>query len=97
MLVQLKRALDPESEEIRLANMRSISRQMKGFKLQYLKDETVFFDDVAGISAAKVHIPFCVVTMTQLDWRHNTYTHWHGSGRLFAANSRLMSTNLLFA
>lgn len=54
-LVQVKRVIDPEAEALRLAEMRRLQRQMKGVKLQYIaEDDTVFFDDVAGIGEAKV-------------------------------------------
>lgn len=53
--VQVKRVIDPEAEALRLAEMRRLQRQMKGVKLQYIaEDDTVFFDDVAGIGEAKV-------------------------------------------
>ena len=38
-----------------MAEMRRLQRQMKGVKLQYIaENDTVFFDDVAGIGEAKV-------------------------------------------
>lgn len=60
--MQIKRAIDPEAEAMRMAEMRRLQRQMKGIKLQYMAtDDTVFFDDVAGIGEAKVfHIPMSV-------------------------------------
>ncbi|KAL3160769.1 hypothetical protein ABBQ38_009182 [Trebouxia sp. C0009 RCD-2024] len=52
--VKVKRVIDPEAEALRLAEMRRLQRQMKGVKLQYIaEDDTVFFDDVAGIGEAK--------------------------------------------
>lgn len=55
--VQVKRVIDPEAEALRLAEMRRLQRQMKGVKLQYIaEDDTVFFDDVAGIGEAKVSV-----------------------------------------
>jgi len=42
----------PKQEELR-QKMRAAQRRMKGVNLQYMKDETVLFDDVAGIGAAK--------------------------------------------
>ena len=68
MSVQIKRAIDPMSEEMRLADMRRLQRKMKGVKLQYLADETVFFDDVAGISAAKVMIFPCSCISAKQGW-----------------------------
>ena len=53
--MQVKRVIDPEAEALRLAEMRRLQRQMKGVKLQYIaENDTVFFDDVAGIGEAKV-------------------------------------------
>ena len=47
----------PEADALRLAEMRRLQRQMKGVKLQYIaEDDTVFFDDVAGIGEAKVTV-----------------------------------------
>ena len=47
--------IDPEAEALRLAEMRRLQRQMKGVKLQYIaENDSVFFDDVAGIGEAKV-------------------------------------------
>ena len=62
--MQIKRAIDPEAEAMRMAEMRRLQRQMKGIKLQYMAtDDTVFFDDVAGIGEAKVsHLPKVVLT-----------------------------------
>lgn len=55
MAVQVKRVIDPEAEALRLAEMRRLQRQMKGVKLQYIaENDSVFFDDVAGIGEAKV-------------------------------------------
>ena len=59
--VQVKRVIDPEAEALRLAEMRRLQRQMKGVKLQYIaENDTVFFDDVAGIGEAKVHSLPCL-------------------------------------
>lgn len=53
--LQIKRVIDPEAEALRMAEMRRLQRQMKGIKLQYIaENDTVFFDDVAGIGEAKV-------------------------------------------
>lgn len=55
--LQVKRVIDPEAEALRLAEMRRLQRQMKGVKLQYIaENDTVFFDDVAGIGEAKVTV-----------------------------------------
>ena len=63
--VQVKRVIDPEAEALRLAEMRRLQRQMKGVKLQYIaENDTVFFDDVAGIGEAKVsHLP-CLLALS---------------------------------
>lgn len=59
--MQVKRVIDPEAEALRLAEMRRLQRQMKGVKLQYIaEDDTVFFDDVAGIGEAKVTLLPCL-------------------------------------
>lgn len=50
--VKVQKARTPEQEKIR-AKLRAAQRRMKGVKLQYTKDDRVFFDDVAGIGAAK--------------------------------------------
>lgn len=51
--VKVQKARTPEQEKIR-AKLRAAQRRMKGVNLQYTKDDRVFFDDVAGIGAAKV-------------------------------------------
>ena len=57
----MKRVVDPEAEALRLAEMRRLQRQMKGVKLQYIaENDTVFFDDVAGIGEAKVKLLPCL-------------------------------------
>lgn len=57
LALQVKRVIDPEAEALRLAEMRRLQRQMKGVKLQYIaENDTVFFDDVAGIGEAKVTV-----------------------------------------
>lgn len=50
--VKVQKARNPEQERIR-QKLRAAQRRMKGVKLQYTKDDRVFFDDVAGIGAAK--------------------------------------------
>ncbi len=60
--------VDPEAEALRLAEMRRLQRQMKGVKLQYIaENDSVFFDDVAGIGEAKVSVMrICQVVSGQL-------------------------------
>ena len=50
--VKVQKARTPEQERIR-QKLRAAQRRMKGVKLQYTADDRVFFDDVAGIGAAK--------------------------------------------
>ncbi|KAL6769839.1 FTSHI2 [Auxenochlorella protothecoides x Auxenochlorella symbiontica] len=50
--VRIKRAMDPERQR----RIREAQRQLRGVKLQYSDEETIFFDDVAGIGDAKFEL-----------------------------------------